>query len=73
MLAIYVHVLMGASSLRSRFEDRTKGATAVEYGLMVALIAAVIIAAVMALGGSLSDMFEGITAKLPGGGTPTGT
>jgi pilus assembly protein Flp/PilA len=35
-----------------------EGATAVEYGIMVALIAIVIIAAVFALGGTLSDNFE---------------
>jgi pilus assembly protein Flp/PilA len=34
-----------------------EGATAVEYGLMVALIAAVIIAVVAALGGKLTSIF----------------
>jgi pilus assembly protein Flp/PilA len=35
-----------------------KGATAVEYGLMVALIAIVIIAAVVVLGTNLSELFD---------------
>ena len=35
-----------------------KGATAVEYAIMVALIAAVIIAAVTALGQKTQDLFE---------------
>ena len=35
-----------------------RGATAVEYGLMVALIAVVIIIAVTALGGNLSSIFN---------------
>jgi pilus assembly protein Flp/PilA len=35
-----------------------RGATAVEYGLMVALIAVVIIIAVTALGGNLSKIFD---------------
>jgi pilus assembly protein Flp/PilA len=35
-----------------------RGATAVEYGLMVALIAIVIIAAVTLLGSNLSDIFN---------------
>jgi pilus assembly protein Flp/PilA len=35
-----------------------KGATAVEYGLMVALIAVVIIVAVYFLGTTLSDLFN---------------
>jgi pilus assembly protein Flp/PilA len=37
-----------------------KGATAVEYGLMVALIAIVIIGAVFALGGNLSNLFTDV-------------
>jgi pilus assembly protein Flp/PilA len=37
---------------------REAGATAVEYGLMVALIALVIIAAVALLGGNLSGIFD---------------
>ena len=43
-----------------------KGATAVEYALMVALIAIAIILAVTALGGGISAAFENITAQLPG-------
>ena len=41
-----------------------RGATAVEYGLLVALIAAVIIAAVTALGTQLQGMFDNITNSL---------
>ena len=37
---------------------REEGATAVEYGLMVALIAIVIIAAVIILGTRLSSLFQ---------------
>jgi len=48
----------------SRFEDKAKGATAVEYGLMVALIAVVIIVAVGAIGTNLSAMFTSIAGKL---------
>ncbi|QKE85494.1 Flp family type IVb pilin [Arthrobacter sp. NEB 688] len=43
------------SDLRSE-----KGATAVEYGLMVALIAVVIIVAVALLGTRLSTMFNSV-------------
>jgi pilus assembly protein Flp/PilA len=38
--------------------DRDRGATAVEYGLMVALIAAVIITAVTALGTNVAAKFQ---------------
>src|SRR3954465_12610069 len=41
-------------------ERDEKGATAVEYGLMVGLIAVVIIAAVTVLGKQLNGLFEGI-------------
>ena len=44
------------------------GATAVEYGLMLALIAAVIVAAVTALGPQIAGVFSGIIGgfKPPG-------
>jgi pilus assembly protein Flp/PilA len=43
---------------RLRAVEKERGATAVEYALMVGLIAAVIIVAVTALGGSVSDIFD---------------
>ena len=43
---------------RLRTLKNEDGATAVEYGLMVALIAAVIIAVVAALGGKLTSIFS---------------
>jgi pilus assembly protein Flp/PilA len=44
--------------------DEEKGATAVEYGLMVALIAVVIIGAVTLLGNNLNAMFNAIAAAI---------
>ena len=41
-----------------------KGATAVEYGLMVALIAIVIIVAVALLGDSLSGLFDDVAQSV---------
>ncbi len=43
---------------------RDRGATAVEYGLMVALIAVAIIVAVGALGDQLTSLFEGVTTAI---------
>ena len=43
---------------------RDKGATAVEYGLMVALIAIVIIAAVALVGTNLEKLFSSVGAEL---------
>jgi pilus assembly protein Flp/PilA len=45
--------------LRRWLEDET-GASAVEYGLLVALIAVVIIAAVTTLGTNLSGKFDSV-------------
>jgi pilus assembly protein Flp/PilA len=44
--------------------DEEKGATAVEYGLMVALIAVAIIGTVTALGGALNGLFGQISGSL---------
>lgn len=43
-----------------------EGATAVEYGVMVAIIAAGIIVTVGLLKDKLVETFEGVTAVLPG-------
>lgn len=48
--------------------ESDEGATAVEYGLMVAGIAVVIITAVWALGGGLADLFDYITGEIAVGG-----
>lgn len=51
-------MLKFVAKLQTRFANREEGATAVEYGLMVALIAIVIIAAVVLLGNNLSGLFN---------------
>jgi len=45
------------------FRDE-EGATAVEYGIMVAAIAAVIVAIVLTLGGQVSTAFQTVVTKL---------
>ena len=44
--------------------DEEKGATAVEYGLMVALIAVAIIFVVSQLGGSLAELFGNVQSEI---------
>jgi len=56
MLSLYTNLM-----IRLRSE---KGATAVEYGIMVALIAVVIIVAVSTLGGQLGTLFTGVTTNI---------
>jgi pilus assembly protein Flp/PilA len=48
----------------ARFVNDESGATAIEYGLIAALIAVGIIAAATTLGGSLSGLFNRISTQL---------
>ena len=57
------------SSFAARLRRDQRGATAVEYGIMVSLIAVVIIVAVTLLGGTLSDTFTRSSA--PSAAAPT--
>ena len=59
-----VHVVQGRIELQ-RLEGRNdRGATAVEYGLLVGLIAVVIIVGVTLLGTKLLALFNSIAGKL---------
>ena len=53
------------SKFVTRFMNDESGATAIEYGLIVALIAVVIITAVSTLGSKLNTAFGSINGKLP--------
>jgi len=66
MLGLYVTLHMLLSEKRADLQLRRddKGATAVEYGMMVALIAAVIVVVVAALGGKINTAFTTINNKL---------
>ncbi len=48
----------------NRFLSDESGATAIEYGLIAALISVGIIAAATTLGNGLSNLFSGIGGKL---------
>lgn len=52
-----------AARIQSRLTSE-RGATAVEYGLLVALIAVVIIVAVTLLGNNLSTTFDNVAQKV---------
>ncbi|MAS56605.1 MAG: Flp family type IVb pilin [Pimelobacter sp.] len=49
---------------RSKLDER--GASAVEYGLLIAGIAAVIVIVVIALGGRISDIFSNTCESIGG-------
>jgi pilus assembly protein Flp/PilA len=55
------------------FLKNEEGVTAIEYGLIAALIAVAIIAAVTALGGNLGTLFQTVATAITtaiGGGAP---
>lgn len=64
MTGLMVSMLTFVSGIKNRLTDEEKGATAVEYGIMVALIAVVIIGAVALFGTSLRTVFQGVTTQL---------
>ena len=53
-----------------RLKKEEKGATAVEYGLLVGLIAVAIIFTVLALGGELNRLFQAVETALSNVVTP---
>ena len=57
MLSLYTNLMI-------RLRNEEKGATAVEYGIMVALIAVVVIVAVSTLGGTLDGLFDGVNEDI---------
>ncbi|GAA2517503.1 Flp family type IVb pilin [Winogradskya consettensis] len=52
--------------------DDDEGATAVEYALLVGLIAVIIISSVTLLGGNIDAMFDDVANQL-GGGSDSGS
>ena len=53
-----------------RFLKDESGATAIEYGLIAALVSVAIIAALTTLGGNLTDTFTAISDELAGAPAP---
>jgi pilus assembly protein Flp/PilA len=61
-LAASLHTL--GFTVQSRLRNDEKGATAVEYGLMVAVIAVALIVGFGAFGSELSTVFSNLTTKV---------
>jgi len=53
-----------AKAMIRKFLKDESGATAIEYGLIAALVAVACIVALEAMGTSLSGMFDGVKGKL---------
>ncbi|MFN4207896.1 MAG: Flp family type IVb pilin [Allorhizobium sp.] len=54
------------TKLFARFVKDESGATAIEYGLIAALISVALITGATTLGGALNDTFQGISEKMEG-------
>lgn len=52
------------TNLFARFVKDESGATAIEYGLIAALVAVICITGLTTLGGNLTALFSGIAGKL---------
>ena len=50
----------------SRFFRNKNGTTAIEYAVIASLIAIVIFAAIVPIGGSISDIFDGARGGIEG-------
>ena len=64
-------IFYALSTLKAKLveADKDRGATAVEYGIMVAAIAVAIIATVFLIGPELNSMFDTVLKKLEGAPT----
>ncbi|MDO2933284.1 Flp family type IVb pilin [Paeniglutamicibacter sulfureus] len=67
MNTLFANIYIGLSTVAGRLRREEKGATAVEYGIMVGLIAVVIIAAVGFLGEDIRGLFQQVVTAIPGG------
>ena len=68
MLTAYTTLVTLVSLAKDRLQREEKGATAVEYGLMVGLIAVAIIFTVSLLGEQLDTLFTTVKNELTGAG-----
>lgn len=60
-----LYVWSWMQTLGAKLRDRDEGASMVEYGLLVALIAVVAIVGVALLGPKLSDLFTDVANTIP--------
>ncbi|WP_159801001.1 Flp family type IVb pilin [Arthrobacter zhaoguopingii] len=64
MLALYATVSTVLHTAKARLIREEKGATMVEYGIMVAFIAVLVLAAVIILGPEIAQMFTDVSDEL---------
>ena len=64
MNSALVSMVAYIAGVKNRLTREEKGATMVEYGLMVALIAVVVITALLVLGPKIAGLFTGVAGNL---------
>ena len=64
MNSVMVSMIAFVAGVKNRFTSEEKGATMVEYGLMVALIAIIVAVGAGLLGIGIDKLFDDTTAKL---------
>ena len=64
MTSLMVSMTAFIAGVKDRFTREEKGATMVEYGIMVAFIAVLVMAAVVLLGPQIAGLFTQVSAKL---------
>lgn len=67
MTSLMVSMTAFIAGIKERFESE-KGATMVEYGLMVALIAVIVAVGAGLLGGGINNLFNDVNNALPNPG-----
>ncbi|MCJ8503652.1 Flp family type IVb pilin [Kocuria flava] len=70
LLITLQYVNDGKNAVMSRLAREEKGATAVEYGLIVGLIAVAIVGVLVTLGPQLRGLFQTVQGSLPGAPAP---
>ncbi|GAB2619229.1 hypothetical protein GCM10009696_25940 [Kocuria himachalensis] len=64
MLPLFITVQAFFTDTFERIERNEKGATAVEYGLLIGLVAIAIVTALVVLGDSMEGLVDDITTML---------
>lgn len=64
MNTLFANIYLALQTVGDKLRREEKGATAVEYGIMVSAIAVVIIVAVFAIGKALNTDFNAVLTEL---------
>jgi pilus assembly protein Flp/PilA len=67
-IGVFIMIQSIAAKLIGRFIRDQRGATMVEYGLLVALVAVAVLVAVTSLGGAIGSIFQTASDDLSGAG-----